>query len=92
MQSQRQRCRPISPNIHQVLPGWAAGAAGGTAVLQRLPAGSGAGHSGRHSGRCLSVQRRGSPPPEDGKRAKCEENQWPHLTGTAGAGSLGGGR
>ena len=37
-------------------------------------------------------QRRGPPPSAGGERAKCEENQRPHLPGTAGTGSLGGGR
>ena len=38
------------------------------------------------------IQRRGSPPPEIGERAKCEKDQRPCLAGAAGTWGLGGGR
>ena len=62
------------------------------AVLPGLPAGGGAGHGGRYPRRRLSIQRRGSPPPEIGERAKCEKDQRPCLAGAAGTWGLGGGR
>ena len=70
----------------------AAGTTGGAAVLPGLPAGGGAGHGGRYPRRRLSIQRRGSPPPEIRERAKCEKDQRPCLAGAAGTWGLGGGR
>ena len=55
---QRQQRRTLSPGLHQILCGRPTGTVGESDVLSAVQAGSGAGYGSRHSGGCLSIQRR----------------------------------